>query len=589
MQPRYTILMGALSAIIVVGGWEAAHLWSVRQRAAVAVAGVSPIPDLSRWPAELRQRILSESSGVGAAKDPIEPLARLAELYCANGFTAEAARALDSLRRLQPRMARWPYLEADMRLRIAQKDAAKGDLEAAVALDPTYAPAWLRLGESLREAGVNDRARECFERALGAAPSSVRAQCDLVSLDAQVGGGGGLPSRLGELERTHPEIKEVHEMQAEFLEAAHDQAGAARERRLASACELNMSTEDPWLDDLGAVCFDSSRMMVRAIELRREGRFPEVEKLLIRVEKLAPNEPANPLGWDLLSNFYLKTGRPEQALSTLRTAVSDFPDDPQMRLLLARLLCDEQQAAAAVPVAREAVARWPDQGDLRAALGRALRDSGDNLAGAQSLRDALRLDPTLTEAQYDLGTCLLELGDRAGAHTAFSRALAMRLNYPEALFAIGKIELEAGDFDSAEAHVSRLFTIDPDNAPARQLYAAWHLVKGQAAGQAGDLDEADRQFRAGLAMSPDLGPILKELGSLEARRGKWADASQFLEHYLQVEPTDPEGYLALGLALGKLGRTEDAMGAFRRGLEVAQHAGDQGRSDEFRRLLATRP
>ena len=53
--------MGALSAIIVVGGWEAAHLWSVRQRAAVAVAGVSPIPDLSRWPAELRQRILSES------------------------------------------------------------------------------------------------------------------------------------------------------------------------------------------------------------------------------------------------------------------------------------------------------------------------------------------------------------------------------------------------------------------------------------------------------------------------------------------------------------------------------------------------
>ena len=589
MKRAYPALVILLSAIIVAGGWEAVHLLRARQREATAIAGVAPIPDLSRWPAELKQRILSESAAVGTVSDPSAPLARLAELYCANGFTSEGIRALDAIRMLEPRKARWPYLEADLHLRVAQRDAAERDLEATVELNPAYAPAWLRLGEMLREAGMDGRARECFRRALAAEPSSVRASCDLTSIQTQLGEGGPAATvgRLTELARAHPEIKEVHVMLAEYLETAHDPA-AARERRLASACELDVSTEDPWLDELGAECFDSSRMMVRAIELRREGRFPEVEVLLLRVAHLAPSEPANPLGWDLLSNFYLKTGRPDKALTVLQAAVADFPDEPQMRLLLSRLLCDEQQPAAAVPVAREAIARWPDLGALYATLGRALQDSGESRAGADALMRALVLDPTLTEAQYELGTCLLALGNRAGAHSAFDKALAMRADYPEALFAIGKIELEAGDYESAEAHVSRLFAIDPDNAPARQLYSAWHMVKGQSACQDGYLDEAERQFNAGLALSPDFGPILKELGLLEFRRKEWSAAAQTLGRLVQVDSADQDGFMALGLVLGNLGRPDEAAGAFRRGLEAAEASGDQARAGEFRRLLGSR-
>lgn len=575
--------VAALLAVVLVGGASALRLWRARQRAAVAVAGVSPVADLSRWPSGLRTRVSQESAAVAGAADPAAALADLARLYCANGFGREALLALGALRSLEPKDPLWPYLKADQEVRTGMRQEAEGDLRASLALDPGYAPGWLKLGELLREDGSAAEARECFDRALAADPGSARAAFDLAA--AQARPGGAPPKGLVELARAHPEIKEVHVLEADCLDAASDPAGAARERRLAAACELDLPTGDPRLDALDSLCFDSNRMMVRAIELRREGRMPEVERLLKRVEELAPGEPANPLGWDLLSNFYLKTGRPAEARATLETAVADFPDEPQMRILLAKLLCDLQQPAEAAEVARRAIERWPRSGELHAALGRAHRDAGDGASGERELREALRLDPTQTEAQYDLGTCLLLLGDRAGAHAAFAKALAMRADFPEALFAIGKIELEAGDTAGAQVHVERLYALQPENPGARQLMAAWHLERARVAEQDGDLSEAGRQLDAAGAAAPEMTRVLREQGSLQARRGDWAGAAETLGRYVKAEPADPEGYLDLGSALQRSGRADEAAAVFRRGLEAAQRAGDEPAAAELQRRL----
>jgi tetratricopeptide (TPR) repeat protein len=325
--------------------------------------------------------------------------------------------------------------------------------------------------------------------------------------------------------------------------------------------------------------------MVHAMEMRREGRFEETERLLKRVVQLAPQASANPLAWDLLSNFYLKTGRPADARAALETAIAEFPGEPQMPLLLTRLLCAEHEPAAAIIVARRAVQGWPGRADLHAALGLALHDAADYASSVSELREALRIDPTLTEAQYNLGASLLELGENAAARAAMEKALAMRPDYPEALYTAGEICLDAGDFASAEPYATKLYALNPDEPNARHLMAAWHLIRGLTARRDGNLDEAESQFRAGLAVSADFAALLREEGSLSIERGRPADAVDALERYLRVEPDDPQGYLSLGLALRGMGRTAEADSVLERGLAAAAKAGDQARMSELNRLL----
>jgi tetratricopeptide (TPR) repeat protein len=586
VQRRHIIICAVLVAVIAAGALSARFLLRQRERAAMALSGVAATPDLSRWPAELAVEISREASAVAMARSPAEPLARLAALYCANGFAQEGGQALAALRRLDPGEARWPYLQADLRLRAGDQEGAEREFRAALERNPGYAPGWLRLGELQQGLGELDRARESFAKALAADPQGVWAQYDSIFFEAQHGSGADSQrARLAELAGAHPGVKEVHELLADILAAARDTSGAARERQLAARSEFNLGMADPWTDELSASCFDSNRLVLRGIEMRREGRFGEAEALFKRAVQLAPQVPANPLPWDLLSNFYLKMNRPDEARATLESAVADFPDEPEMHLLLARLLCAEHKPADAIAAARTAIRRWPERGDLHAALGRALGDAGDNAGAETALREALALDPTLTEAQGNLGTTLLELGKRDEARAQLEKALSMRPDYPEALYSLGRMDLEDGDFAAAEPYASRLFALNPDDPNARLLLGTWHLVKGLAAGQAGDLDEADRQFRAGLGVSPEDGALLRAAGSLALQQGRLADAAEAFGHYVRVEPADPQGYLALGLALQKVGRTADAAAAFQGGLDAAQKAGDPSLVEQFKGLL----
>ena len=581
MQRRNLIICAGLIAIIGSGVWSARLIWQRQERTAIAIAGVATVPDLSRWPTELKQKISLASSAVTASSSPLEPLAKLATLYCANGYGAQAESALAALRQLDPKNARWPYLLADLRLRTGDATGAEAALQATVEHDASYAPAWLRLGELLAKRGALDRARDCYAQAFAVTPGMVRAEYGLIYFEAMHGGGDATRRKLEQLARTHPEIKDVHELLAGVLEAAKDSVGAARERRLATTNELVIGTEDPWLDEVTEDCFDSNRLMLRAVAMRREGRYAEAEKLLLKVVQLATPDPANPLGWELLSDLYVKMGKPAEARATLEKALTQFPDDPQMPLLLTRQLCTARQAEAAIPVIQRAVQRWPGRGDLQAALGLALQGTGNFAAAVPTLQQAIRLDPTLTEAQYTLGTCLLELGQRDAARAELEKTVTMRPDYPEALFALSAIELEAGDFNAAEPHVFKVYALDPDEPNAQQLVAAWHLLKGLNSVQSGNLDDADSHYRAGLAVAPEYALLLRETGSLAAKRGRWTEAVKADEHFLRVKPTDLAGHLSLGLALQKSGQAAEATAAFQRGLTLAQQAGDQARIDEF--------
>jgi len=85
-----------------------------------------------------------------------------------------------------------------------------------------------------------------------------------------------------------------------------------------------------------------------------------------------------------------------------------------------------------------------------------------------------------------------------------------------------------------------------------------------AAHRRGDVDAADREYRAALAQSPNHPLALHYLGVIAYQRGRLIEALPLLERAAQLRPDEPEFHNNLGLTLVELDRHDDAIDAYRR-------------------------
>lgn len=92
--------------------------------------------------------------------------------------------------------------------------------------------------------------------------------------------------------------------------------------------------------------------------------------------------------------------------------------------------------------------------------------------------------------------------------------------------------------------------------------------QGMAAHQAGDLDGAERHYRAVLASSPDFPPALHYLGVVLYQRSRMNEALPLLDRAATLVPHEPEFHNNRGLALAAAGRDSEAIAAYRRALAL---------------------
>ena len=207
--------------------------------------------------------------------------------------------------------------------------------------------------------------------------------------------------------------------------------------------------------------------------------------------------------------------------------------------------------------AEEAFARSLDEGpagnDLALAGQAALAASRHDFTAARDLaQQAIDVNAYSSTAYGVLTDALVELGDYDAAFPALQRMLDLRPGVPSYARASYSFELR-GDLDRARTALQQALDIATD--PGDTAFAYRYL--GELAFNAGDLDEADRQFHAGLERSPTATPLLAGRARVAAARG---DVDQAVADWQQVVQQLPEpGYLAeLGDLYASLGRTKEA-------------------------------
>ena len=246
----------------------------------------------------------------------------------------------------------------------------------------------------------------------------------------------------------------------------------------------------------------------------------------------------------LLQSVYtaLQQGRPAEAEQHALAWLKASPRDPEAHRAHAAVMQMTGRIDQAILSMRTAVALAPQSVPLRIALGQVLGSAGRIDAAIDTFADATRLQPDAVDAWYLLGTTLYGAQRDAEAADALRRAHALRPAQPEIVRALAEADYALERFAEAASLFETL-------VPAYSADPMLWLRRSQCLRRDGAAADARRVVDEALSRFPDdarlwleAGWVQEDLGDAEAAQQAYARA-----HALQPAWADPVG-AALALA-----------------------------------------
>ena len=130
---------------------------------------------------------------------------------------------------------------------------------------------------------------------------------------------------------------------------------------------------------------------------------------------------------------------------------------------------------------------------------------------------------------------------------------------------LGLIYQQRSQYDEAKTCFRRAIEIAPDEVDA-------YYQLGKIAREEGRLGEAIQYFDTVVREAPNhsQNDVWREIGRTYFQAGQFEDSRAAFEQFLEKRPTDAEGRYRYGLALHKLGKTEEAATEMRSVIEVVR-------------------
>ena len=177
-------------------------------------------------------------------------------------------------------------------------------------------------------------------------------------------------------------------------------------------------------------------------------------------------------------------------------------------------------------------------------------------------RQLHELDPQHTDVLHLAGVLAGQMGRTAAAVDWIGQAVALEPDRAEFHNSLGNALRAQGDLRRAAACFERALSIEPRSAEIFTNLGA--LME-----EAGNLEDATLCYFRALEINPGYGDAHYTLANLLKRAGNLEEA---LKHYQLVIDSDfeyaPEALNNMGTALRRIGRAEEAVGCFRRAIEL---------------------
>jgi tetratricopeptide (TPR) repeat protein len=197
----------------------------------------------------------------------------------------------------------------------------------------------------------------------------------------------------------------------------------------------------------------------------------------------------------LLTVCYLQTGDLPKARIAAAHMLGVTTPGPQTRLVLARILIQQQLEPAAVSEIQQALNEQPGLPLAHFMLGEMYIFQGKNQEAIAEFGKEIAINPTFERAFYRMGDAQYRLGQVDAAKISLSRAIWLDKTYSGPYILMAKILLQQNDPELAGRMLQHALLLDPNNYDA-------HYLLGRSYQQLNRNDDAQKEFEVSRKLHP---------------------------------------------------------------------------------------
>ncbi len=143
----------------------------------------------------------------------------------------------------------------------------------------------------------------------------------------------------------------------------------------------------------------------------------------------------------------------------------------------------------------------------------------------------------------------------------FRRALALEPNHEDGLYYLGNALFETGHYAEAISHWEQLLRVNPRSTRAHLRLGA--LYSSHLEGAPFDLNRAEREIRAALAINKEESGTVLKLGEILLLKGNIAESQVQFAAAIRTNARSPTAHYLLGYTLFQAGQTQEALALLR--------------------------
>jgi len=420
---------------------------------------------------------------------------------------------------------------------------------------------WTLQGAIYSAQGNKKDALDSFHHALKIAPDAIPALHGAAQIEYEASSAAAIPL-LQHLLRLQPQDATTHGMLAIVAYQRGD-------------CPLATAH----FEKAGAL-FDSQLEGLHAYAtcLMRLKEFDRAAQALQRALLLSPNDSRER---QVLAAVQLRSGQPQQALSTLGPLLQAKPDSQTLELA-ATAHEDARNTPEAVKLLQQAILLDPHNVNLYVdfALMSAAHQSND--VGINVVSDGITQEPNASALYLARGVLYAQLDQYDKAQADFEKANDLDPSQSLSIAAQGLAAMQKNDLDQALASVQERLARRPNDPALLYLQADILAQKGFGPGSP-EFATAMRSAKKAVSLQSTLGPAHDVLAKLYLRSGDYRAAAQECRLALKIDSADQSAIYRLIQALRKVGDNQETSELVKRLAELRREsAREESERNRFR-------